>query len=337
MTASQSAQSSRYLAAVAQSFDGPQSVKIDEVNRDKVSSSEVRVAVRAAGVNVADLMSVSGTHQDNPPPPFVPGFEAAGEVVEVGSEVESISVGDRVMTGADYGAFASELVTDYRLCAHLPDTASFEEGASMPVAFGTGYTGIVQRGRIKANEWLLVMGGGGNIGGAAVQIGQLLGARVIAPGGGSESCEKLLQMGADYVIDYSQEDVFEKVREITKGHGADVIFDAVTGKAFKNTHSALAKMGRHVAAGAAGGAPPSADLMPLITNTASLLGVDWQHFVRLEPEVAQEALSTVSRWWQRGWIQPPSFETKPLSQAKELLQEMESGSIKKKIVLTIEE
>lgn len=337
MTVSESAKSSSYLAVLAKSFKGPQDVEIASLERDEIQSNEVRIAIRAAGVNVADLMSVSGTHQDNPPPPFVPGFEAAGEIVGIGAGVEYISVGDRVITSADYGAFASELIADYRLCAPLPKNADFAEGASIPVAFGTAYTALVQRAQLQTSEWLLVMGGGGNIGGGAVQIGQILGARVIAPGGGSESCEKLRTLGADYVIDYRKEDVAEKVREITQGHGADVIFDAVTGKAFKNTHAALAKMGRHITAGAAGGAPPSVDLMPLITNTASLIGVDWQHFVRLEPEVAQEALRAISGWWKRGWIQPPPFETCPLSQARELLQGMENGSTSKKVVLTIGE
>ena len=149
------------------SFDGPRDVALGERARRPPGPGEVRLRVRAAGVNAADLMTVSGTHQDNPPPPFVPGFEAAGEVAELGAGVRGLSAGDRVMTGADYGAFAEELVVDHRLCAPLPEGASFAEGAAMPVAFGTGYAGLVHRGGLGAGDWLLVMGGGGNIGGGA--------------------------------------------------------------------------------------------------------------------------------------------------------------------------
>lgn len=325
-----------YRAILARSFDGPQDVTVGSAERKPLGTTEARIAVKAAGVNFADLMSVIGTHQDNPPPPFVPGFEIAGEIIELGADTFGLSVGDRVMSGADYGAFADEIVVDYRLCATLPDDASYAEGAAMPVAFGTGYTGLVQRGRLRAGQWLLVMGAGGNIGGGALQIGQLLAARTIAPGGGAEGCERLMALGADHVFDYRDHDVAEQVRAITDGHGADVIFDAVTGKAFGNTHAALARLGRHVTAGAAGGEPPDAAMMPLITNSAALVGVDWQHFVRLEPDVAQEALGTVARWWKRGWIKPPRFATRPLEEARSVIEDIAEGKVREKIVLTTE-
>lgn len=323
-----------YMAVVSNSFDGPAGVSLETRSRAPIESDWVRIAVKAAGVNAADLMSVSGTHQDTPPPPFVPGFEAAGEIIEVGNAVHDLRPGDRVLSAADHRAFAEELVVDRRLCVSVPDVVAFSTAAAGPVAFGTAFVGLVHRARLEPGEWLLIMGGAGNIGGGALQIGQILGARVIAPGGGDAACAKLRDLGADHVIDYHDQDVAGRVAEITGGHGADVIFDAVTGKAFPSTFSALAKMGRHIIAGAAGGMPADAPVVPLLTRTSALVGVDWQHFVREDPDTAFAALSAIAGWWARGWITPSDPETRPLAEARALLEEMATGSAKGKVVLT---
>jgi NADPH2:quinone reductase len=320
-------------AVLVKTHNGPKDVVISTVSPQReLGPSEIRVKVHAAGLNSADIMAVNGQHQNSPELPFIPGFEFAGEVIEIGSAVNTCQVGDRVFSGADYGAMSTEKVVDYRLCAPIPDKASYETAATVPVAFGTAYAALRYRANLLPNETLLVMGGGGNIGGGALQLGQLFGARVIASAGGEDGAEKLRLLGADDVIDYHKADVAASVRSLTGGNGADVIFDAVTGKAFSNTYSALAKLGRHIFAGAAGGMPPKPDLMPLVVNTNGLLGVDWQHHVVNQPDHVFEALNVISRWWKKGWITPREPDVRKLSDAQQVFEALAVGEIKSKIV-----
>lgn len=321
-------------AVVCEHFGDATDLRIVTVRRPLPAANEVAIAVRAAGVNFADIMAVGGTHQNTPPLPFTPGFEVAGVVEAIGSEVSGLNIGDRVMAAAGHGAFAETFVCPVAHVAAIPSALDFVEAATIPIAFGTAYVSLVHRACLRPGEWLFVQGAGGNIGGGALQIGKLLGARTIATGGGPSGCDLVRSLGADFAIDYKCEDVAARVRDITGGAGASVIFDAVTGHAFEGTLGALAREGRHVIAGAGGGSVPEISLMELITRHVTLLGVDINDYLCRSPGMTAEFMTALAGWLRQGWLTPRKPKTLPLANVAEALTLLATGKAGGKIVLT---
>src|SRR5262249_33851189 len=189
----------------------------------------------AAGINFADLLLVSGQYQEKPPLPFTPGMEAAGTVREVGAGVNGFRAGDRVMALTGTGAYAEEVVVDAGRVYKIPDAMDFGTAPGFPVTYGTSHGAFDWRAHLKPGEWLLVHGAAGGVGLTAVEIGKVMGAQVIACAGEPEKLEIARQHGADHVIDYSREDIRERVKAITSGRGADVVYDPVGGDAFDSS------------------------------------------------------------------------------------------------------
>ncbi|MET3650284.1 NADPH:quinone oxidoreductase family protein [Phyllobacterium ifriqiyense] len=324
-------------AVVCNRFGQVNDLRIETVRRPSPGPTEVGIAVRAAGINFADVMAVSGTHQNTPPLPFTPGFEVAGVIEAVGSKVSSLNIGDRVMAAVGHGAFAESLVCPVSHVALIPDTLDFVEAATVPIAFGTAYVSLVHRAGLRAGEWLFVQGGGGNIGRGALQIGKLLGAKTIATGSGPLGCDLVRSLGGDFAIDYKSEDVAARVRELTDGAGASIIFDAVTGPAFLDTLGALAREGRHIIAGAGGGSVPEISLMELITRHVTMIGVDIDDYLHRSPEVTAEFMNALAGWLRQGWLTPRKPITMPLANASQALTLVATGKAGGKIVLINEE
>lgn len=320
-------------AIICTAYGGPENVKLGDQPLASTGPGEVRIAVKAAGVNMADVMAVAGIHQNTPPAPFTPGFEVAGEVAAVGEGVATLAPGDRVMAVFGHGGFSQSVVCPETHAVKIPDEVDFATAAAIPIAFGTGYVALVHRARLRPGEWLFVQGAAGNIGGGALQIGKLLGARTIATGSGAEGCDKVLALGADFAVDYKTEDVPARVREITGGEGAAVIFDAVTGSAFEATLDALAREGRHIIAGAGAGTVPEISLMQLIIRHAGLLGVDVDDYLHRSPAVTAQFMTGIAGWLARGWLKPREPKTMPLAQAAEALGLVASGKADGKLVL----
>lgn len=320
-------------AVVCRSFDGPASLSLEQMDQQDPGPGEIRIRVAGAGVNYADLMPVTGVHQNTPPVPFIPGFEVAGTVEAVGPNAGRHEVGHRVMAAFGHGGYAGSVICPATHAARIPDTLSFSDAATMPIAFGTGYVALVHRARLRPSEWLLVHGAGGNIGGGALQIGKLLGARTIATASGNDGCERLLALGADYAIDYRAGPIAERVRAITDGVGAAVIFDAVTGPGFQSKLDCLAREGRLVVAGAAGGSIPNISLMETVARHIGILGVDVDDYLHRSPGVTTEFLTAIAGWLGRGWLIPRTPECLPLVQASEVLERLASGRAPNKIVL----
>src|SRR5262249_20059145 len=197
-------------------------------------------------INFADLLLVSGQYQERPALPFTPGMEAAGTVSEISAGVRGFSVGDRVMALTGTGAFAEEVVAEAGRVYRIPDDMDFATAAGFPVTYGTSHGAFDWRAHLKAGEWLLVHGAAGGVGLTAVEIGKVMGAKVIACAGGPEKLEIARQHGADHVIDYSREDIRERVKAITGGRGADVVYDPVGGDAFDAGLRSIAWGGRVV-------------------------------------------------------------------------------------------
>lgn len=206
-------------AVLCREWGEPSTLAIEEVERPAPDAGEVRISVRASGVNFADALMVAGKYQFKPPFPFSPGFEVSGVVVEAGGGVASLGVGDRVMAALPHGGYAEEVVVPEANVVQMPEGMDFPTAASFPVAYGTAHLALTRRANLGAEDVLLVHGASGNVGRAAVEIGKRLGATVVATGGGPESLEVAARHGADHAIDYGREDVRDRVLEITDGRG----------------------------------------------------------------------------------------------------------------------
>lgn len=203
----------------------PSTLAVEEVEQPVPHAGEVRVSVRAAGVNFADALMVAGRYQFKPPFPCSPGFEVSDVVAEAGAGATDFEVGDRVMAALPHGGYAEEITVPAANVVPMPEGMDFPTAAAFPVAYGTTHLALTHRARLGRGDVLLVHGAAGNVGRAAVEIGKKLGAAVIATGGGPESLAVATVRGADHTIDYVREDVRERVLEVTAGRGTDLILD----------------------------------------------------------------------------------------------------------------
>lgn len=320
-------------ALVCNIYGGADTLTLCSVPQAALGPGDVRIEIHAAGMNFADVMAVGGFHQNTPTAPFVPGFEVAGVVAEVGTDAGDHKPGDRVFAAFGHGGYAEAVVCPATHAAPIPIDLSFAEAATVPIAFATGYMALIHRSHLRPGQWLLVQGAGGNIGGGALQIGKLLGAQTIATASGAMGCDRARALGADHAIDYRDADVAGRVRELTDGRGVDVVFDAVTGDAFAATLDCLAREGTLVVAGAAGGAIPHVSLMELITRHIALIGVDVDDYLHRDPATTAECLTRLSDWLARGFLKPRSPEIVPLSRGAEALARLAAGQSRGKFVL----
>ena len=219
-------------AILCKDWGKPEDLVLEEVPSPTPGPGEIRLGIHAAGVNFADTLMIGGTYQVKPPLPFSPGLEVAGEVLEVGDGVTHLKPGDRVAALAGYGGFAEEVVLPAERTLPIPDQMSFPQAAAFAVAYGTSHVALTHRAQLQAGEVLLVHGAAGGVGLTAVELGKLLGATVIATASTSAKLEVAAQYGADHLINYTKEDFRTKVKELTNGKGADVIFDPVGGDVF---------------------------------------------------------------------------------------------------------
>ncbi|EXI93113.1 MAG: Quinone oxidoreductase 1 [Candidatus Accumulibacter sp. BA-94] len=221
-------------AIVCHALTGPDSLRLDDVAEPRPGPGQVRIRVRACGVNFADSLITRGQYQKQPQPPFSPGFEVAGEVLELGAGAQGLAVGDRVIALTPHGGYAEQLVADVNRCVAMPAAMSWEDGAAFPVVFGTSHVALWHRARLRAGETLVVHGAAGGVGLTAVAIGKLLQARVIATANGQAKLQVARENGADHLIDTSVDDVRLRIKELTGGHGADVVYDPVGGDLFRS-------------------------------------------------------------------------------------------------------
>jgi NADPH:quinone reductase len=220
-------------AVLCREWGGPESLRVEEAASPALAPNEARIRVRACGVNFADTLMIAGKYQVKPEFPFTPGLEAAGEVIEVGSEVKHLQPGQRVLAVLRFGGgYAEEIALNADAVVPIPDAMDYVTAAAFPVAYGTSHFALTHRGHLKAGETLLVLGAAGGVGLTAVEIGKELGARVIAAAGGPEKLAVARAHGADELIDYTGESIRDRVRELTGGKGADVVYDPVGGDAF---------------------------------------------------------------------------------------------------------
>jgi NADPH2:quinone reductase len=323
-------------AVLCKQYGPPESLTFEELPSPKPGPGEVVVAVKAASVNFPDVLIIQNKYQFKPPLPFSPGSELAGVVKEVGSGVANVKPGDRVIAFTTYGAFAEEVKTEAARLLPLPEGMDFPSGAAFLLTYGTSDHALRDRGRLAAGETLLVLGAAGGVGLAAIEIGKALGARVIACASSDEKLEVCRDHGADATINYASEDLRERIKALTDGRGADVVYDSVGGPYTEPAFRSLAWRGRLLVVGFAAGEIPKLPLNLALLKGASVVGVFWGDFTRREPREFAASVRQLGAWFGEGKLRPHVSQTFPLHQAAEALKLMAARQVKGKLVLTPE-
>jgi NADPH2:quinone reductase len=311
----------------------PDTLRLEEAERQDLQPHQVRVRVHAAGVNFADTLMVGGSYQVKPPFPFTPGLEAAGEIVETGAAVDQVSAGQRVLAVLRYGGYAEEIVLDAAAVVPIPTAMDFVTAAAFPVAYGTAHLALTRRGHLQAGETLLVLGAAGGVGLTAVEIGKAIGARVIAAAGGAAKLQVARSRGADELIDYLTESIRDRVRALTGGRGADVVYDPVGGDAFDEALRAVDWEARMLVIGFAGGRIQSVPANLILVKNISVIGVVFGAQAERDPLLISRNLAELLRWWQAGRLQPAVAKVFPLAEAGAALNALRSRRYPGKIVL----
>ena len=307
-------------AVVCRELGPPEGLRLETFASAPLAQGQARVAIHAAGINFPDILMVAGEYQLKPELPFTPGVEAAGEVVEVNGAA-GVAVGDRVIVKMRHGAYADEAVVAPSQLTLLPSTFDYAEGATFLAAHGTAYHALIDRGQLRPGEVLLVHGAGGGVGLAAVEIGKMLGATVIAAASSEEKLAVAQARGADHLMLYRREPFRDAVKRITDGRGADVVFDPVGGEVFENSMRCIAWGARILVIGFTGGIGLARTNLLLIKG-ASVLGVRAGEAVRRNPALGEVRLKALTEWAEAGKIRPHISHRLPLedyAQAMRLL------------------
>ncbi|WP_316214088.1 NADPH:quinone oxidoreductase family protein [Bradyrhizobium sp. SZCCHNR2032] len=290
-------------AVVCRELGAPEMLRLENIESRSLQEGEVRVRIRAAGINFPDILMCAGEYQLKPELPFTPGVEAAGDVVEVSPDVTGAAVGDKVIVRMRFGAYAEEAAVVAGQLTPLPSTFDYAEGATYLAAYGTAHHALVDRGQLKAGEVLLVHGAGGGVGLAAVEMGKLLGATVIAAASSEEKLGVARSRGADHLVLYSREPFREAVKRITDGRGVDVVFDPVGGEVFEQSVRSIAWGARLLVVGFTGGIGLARTNLILMKG-ARVLGVRAGEATRKDPALAAARMRALLAWAEAGRLRP---------------------------------
>jgi NADPH2:quinone reductase len=322
-------------ALLCRAYGPVDSLVLDEVADPKPSDGQVLVGVRACGVNFPDVLIVQGKYQFKPPPPFSPGGEVGGVVEAVGPGVTDVRVGDRVVAFGAFGGLAEKLVADAVKIVPVPDGLDFATASCMSTAFGTTLHALRDRAQLRAGETLLVLGAAGGVGLSAVQIGKRMGARVIAAASSPEKLEVCRHHGADEVIDYVKEDLKDRVKTLTGGAGADVVYDPVGGAYTEAALRATAWEGRFLIIGFAAGDIPRIPTNLTLLKGCSIVGVFWGMAMAREPVRGRAQLQELLGWAKEGSLKPHIHARYPLERALDALRDIEQRRVRGKAVVVM--
>ena len=322
-------------AYVCREFVPVESHKVEEIEDPRAEAGQVVVDVKAAGVSFPDVLIVQGKYQFQPPFPFSPGGEIAGVISEVGEGVVDWKIGDRVIAMTGNGGIAEKVVAFEMTLMPLPETMDFKDGAAFPLNYGTTYHALKQRGQLQPGETLLVTGAGGGVGTTAIEIGKAMGARVIAAASTDEKLEIAKNLGADEVINYSDGELKEKVKALTDGLGADVIYDPIGGDIFLQCMRCVNWKGRVLVIGFASGPIPEVPTNLALLKGCSIVGVFWGRFTGAEPEENSKNFDELFALHAEGKLKPQITKSYSLDDAAEAISSLENRKATGKVVIEI--
>ncbi len=321
-------------ALLCKTLGMPDQMVVEEIPDPVPGPGQVLVEMKAAGVNFPDALVIQGKYQFKPPLPFSPGSELAGVVVAMGEGVKGVKLGQHVICSCQYGAFAQKVIVDGRQLIPMPPGMPFDVAASFTLTYGTSYHGIKGRANLKAGETMLVLGAAGGVGLAAIQIGKALGARVIAAASTPEKLAVCKENGADDLINYSTEDMRERLKELTGGKGPDVIYDPVGGEYAEPAFRSIAWGGRYLVIGFANGDIPALPFNLPLLKGASIMGVFWGEFVKRQLPDFIKDLPEMFGLISKDKLRPHISGRYPLEQGAQALQDLLDRKVTGKVVIT---
>ena len=305
-------------AVVVHDWTDLDGLAIEELPAPHPGPGEVSIEVQAAGVNFADLLIVKGEYQHKPPFPFAPGMEAAGTIRALGEGVTGLQVGQRVLAMLDSGGYAEEVVARAHEVTPIPESMDFETAATFPIVYATSHLALGHRARLEPGEVLLVHGASGGVGLTAVEIGKAMGATVIASASSAEKLHVALEHGADFVINYAEEDIRQRVLDLTGG--ADVVYDPVGGDAFTASLRCINPGGRILIIGFASGTIPQIPANHLLVKDAAALGFSVNQLRRNNPEAVQAAMRELLAWVADGRLKPLVSSVVPFEEFQDAMR-----------------
>jgi len=320
-------------ALICRAFGPPESLSIDDVDPPTPGPDDVLVEVRAAALNFPDVLMIEGKYQSQPPFPFIPGGEFAGVVAQVGANVTTLTRGQGVFGGSGHGAFVERLVIPALRLRKIPAGMSFEQASGISTTYGTSYHALKQRADLKPGESLLVLGAAGGVGLAAVELGKTMGARVIAAASTDEKLEVARRAGADDLINYADGELKDKVKALTKGRGADVIYDPVGGDLFDQCMRSVNWKGRVLVVGFTGGYIPKVPINLILLKGCQVVGVFYGSFAAREAELNEQNFRDILSLFERGKINPLVGKTYPLTDYAEAFRCLSGRAAIGKVVL----
>lgn len=320
-------------ALVCRTLTGIDDLRVEEVPSPQPGPNEVLVDVAAAGVNFPDALLVEGKYQFKAEPPFAPGFELAGTVAAAGEGVKHLKAGDHVLAIVSHGAFAEQCVVPAKAALQLPHGTDLGLAAATLFTYATSYHALKDRAALAAGETLLVLGAAGGVGLAAVELGKMMGARVIAAASSPEKLAVCREHGADEAIEYTNEDLREAVKRLTAGRGVDVVYDPVGGAYSEPAFRSLAWAGRHLVVGFTAGEIPKLPLNLALLKGASLVGVFLGGLLDKNPQLARENARQLVEWLAAGAIRPHVSGRYPLERGVEAIREVAERRVKGKVLI----
>ena len=318
-------------AIVCNDFGPIQNIEYKDVNEPVIQDESVIINVKSVGVNFPDGLLVQGKYQLKPDTPFIPGMEVAGEIVKIGPNVSSLKIGDRVAALSQLSGYAEQAVVQEKSVFKIPSKMSFDDSCALLCAYGTSHYALKQRANLKKNELLVVLGASGSTGIAAIQIGKIMGAKVIAVSSNSEKQKIAKDNGADISIGY--DNLKEELKSISNGKGIDVIFDPVGGDIFDTIARTMARSGRLLVIGFASGTIPKLAVNLALVKEFSVVGVFWGAFTRSEPIEYKQNMIELFNWYKEGLLKPLIQDSYPLSEAAVVLEKILARGAKGKIIL----
>ena len=320
-------------AILCKTYGLPSTLVLEELESPQPKEKEILVTLKACGVNFPDTLIIQGLYQFKPALPFTPGSDIAGIVKAVGEGVKHIKVGDEVFGFVTHGGFAEEVIVPSNACFLKPKGMDFPTAASFMMAYGTSYHALKDRALLKEGETLLVLGASGGVGLAAVELGKLMGAKVIAAASSDDKLALCKEYGADETLNYNTEDMKMRLKELTNGKGVDVVYDPVGGNYTEGALRSMAWEGRFLVVGFAAGDIPKIPLNLALLKGCSIVGVFWGGFAMKTPQKNLQNTIELMQWYSEGKLKPHIHAVYPLADAPKALEEMMNRRVKGKIVI----
>lgn len=322
-------------AIVCTHYCEPEALQLQELPERPLESGEVRIAMKAAGINFADFLKIGGKYQEKPALPWIPGTELSGVISEVGTGVTDLHIGQRVIGVSDIrgGGFAESIVLPSERVLPLPDEVTFEQAATLPVVYGTAMYALVEKAGLKTGSYVLVLGAAGGVGIAAVEVAKAMGAHVIAAASTEAKRYLALRAGASHAVDYGQSDWSRQVRSASPSGRVDVVFDPVGGAAFSEAEKCVGWEGKYLLVGFASGEIPTIVLSKPLVKGYDLLGVRYDVWRDCNWDKARKNLEQVLAYAANRVVKPKVSETLPLHQTGLAIRHVsERGSIGKLVI-----